>query len=123
MAVAAERGTAGPREAAGDPRRDELLFVKLRYKGPGSPTSRLVSVAARDRGGEARPSADFRFASAVAEWGMLLRQAPDRGNASVAAVLARARGALGDDPDGLRAAFVGLVERWRLLDDAVAARD
>lgn len=115
-------GTAAPREdgraTAG---RDELLYVKLRYKTPGSATSRLVSVAARDA--NARPSADFRFASAVAEWGMLLRGSPHRGDATAGAVLARARGALGEDASGLRAEFVRLVERWQALERGVAVRE
>jgi Ca-activated chloride channel family protein len=117
----ADAGTAAPRRP-GDPRAGELLYVKLRYKTPGSATSRLLSVAARDAAA-ARPSADLRFASAVAEWGMLLRGSPARGDASAGAVLARARGALGDDPGGHRAEFVRLVERWAALREGVAVRD
>lgn len=100
---------------------DELLFVRLRYKVPGAPTSRLVTHVVR-ADAAARPSADFRFASAVAEFGMLLRESPFKGAARVDDVLARARGALGDDPGGHRAEFVGLVERYRAL-GGVATRD
>jgi Ca-activated chloride channel family protein len=105
---------------------DELLFVQLRYKVPGARTSRLLTHVLRDApaSGESRPSPseDFRFASAVAEFGMLLRGSPFAGSANVGAVLARARGALGRDPGGHRAEFVTLVERYRAL-DGVAARD
>jgi Ca-activated chloride channel family protein len=95
--------------------------VQLRYKVPGERESRLITHPVRD-GGTGRPSADFRFAGAVAEFGMLLRGSPFRGAASADAVLMRARGALGDDPGGHRAEFVALVERYRAI-GGVAARD
>jgi Ca-activated chloride channel family protein len=103
---------------------DELLFVQLRYKRPGDATSRLITHPVRDaRSATApRPGDDFRFASAVAEFGMLLRDSPHKGAARVDAVLARARGAMGDDPGGHRAEFVRLVERYRAI-GGVAARD
>jgi Ca-activated chloride channel family protein len=100
---------------------DELLFVQLRYKVPGEPRSRLVTRVARDDRATAA-SADLRFASAVAEFGMLLRGSPFKGEANAASVVARASGALGDDPGGYRAEFVRLVERYRAL-DGVAARE
>jgi Ca-activated chloride channel family protein len=114
---------AAPAAATARGRADELLFVQLRYKVPGDAASRLVTHVARDAaGGAPRASADFRFASAVAEFGMLLRASPHRGAARVESVLARARGALGDDPGGHRAEFVTLVERYQAL-GGVAVRE
>jgi Ca-activated chloride channel family protein len=109
-----------PRTARGP--ADELLFVQLRYKVPGERESRLVTRAVRGAATE-RPSEDFRFASAVAEFGMLLRESPFRGRASVDAVLARARGAAGDDPGGYRREFVGLVERFRDVGEVAVRRE
>jgi Ca-activated chloride channel family protein len=102
--------------------RDELLYVQLRYKRPGESTSRLMThpVAAsvtRD------PSADFRFAASVAEFGMLLRNSEHKGRATAGQVLTLARGALGGDEGGYRAEFVRLVEKWQDLERLTASRD
>ncbi|GLC25483.1 YfbK domain-containing protein [Roseisolibacter agri] len=103
--------------------RDELLFVQLRYKRPGEDTSRLMRQVVRNDDAVrsvAAASADFRFAASVAGFGMLLRDSEHKGAATVADVLALARGAVGDDPGGHRGEFVGLVERWRRLDAEIA---
>ena len=101
--------------------RSELLYVQLRYKRPGEPTSRLVTRVAYAPNGRREGGPDFRFASAVAEFGMLLRGSVYRGEASVGQVLGLARGAIGDDPGGHRAEFVRLVERWGRMEDVAAA--
>lgn len=94
----------------------ELLTVKLRYKEPQGEASRLVEgwVMDRDIAAEA-VSPGFRFAAAVAEWGMLLRDSRHRGSASFDHAAALARGAVGDDPEGHRAEFVSIVTRSREL--------
>ncbi|MGZ8378490.1 MAG: YfbK domain-containing protein [Gemmatirosa sp.] len=126
----AVRGADPLRYGASEPRpaqasRDELLFVQLRYKRPGEDASRLMRHAVRT-GDAARAvsagSVDFRFAAAVAGFGMLLRDSEHKGAATPESVLSLARGALGDDAGGLRAEFVGLVERWRRVAADVAAR-
>ncbi|HEX6910067.1 MAG TPA: YfbK domain-containing protein, partial [Longimicrobium sp.] len=103
----------------------ELMNVNIRYKQPDGDTSVLLSHAVRAPAGPARLSDDFRFAAAVAEFGMLLRRSEHRGRSSLDDVLALARGSLGDDPQGHRRAFIGLVEDYRRLrggDADVAAR-
>jgi Ca-activated chloride channel family protein len=90
----------------------ELLNVKLRYKEPDGETSRLLARAVRDPGRGARTSNDFRFAAAVAEWGMLLRESEHRGRSTADGVLALARGARGEDREGYRAEFIRLVEGY-----------
>ncbi|MBX6365026.1 MAG: VWA domain-containing protein [Gemmatimonadetes bacterium] len=87
----------------------ELLFLKVRYKDPTGERSKLIEQPVRDDGRPA--SADFRFAAAVAELGMLLRSSEHRGAASLDQVLALARAGLGEDPGGYRHGFVRLVER------------
>ncbi len=62
-------------------------------------------------------SDNFRFAAAVAEFGMLLRDSSFKGDASYDAVLALAKDAMGDDEAGYRLEFVHLVETADLLDD------
>jgi len=92
----------------------ELLTLRVRYKTPTGSRSRLFTRPLVDRGG-ARAGEDFRFASAVAAFAMLLRDSEDRGEASFDQVIALARGARGDDPEGYRAEFVRLVETAKSL--------
>ncbi|HEX2092877.1 MAG TPA: VWA domain-containing protein [Longimicrobiaceae bacterium] len=94
----------------------ELMTVKLRYKEPEGDMSRLITHPVPDR--QVAPeaaSADFRFAAAVAEWGLLLRGSRFRGQASHEQVLSLARGALGEDRSGYREEFVRLVQSSRRL--------
>jgi Ca-activated chloride channel family protein len=91
----------------------ELLTVRLRYKDPKGSTSKLLETVVNDRTGAA--SADLRFASAVAEFAMLLRDSENKGQASWEQVLTLARGARGADEQGYRGEFIGLVETARSL--------
>ncbi|HSU15308.1 VWA domain-containing protein [Longimicrobium sp.] len=100
-----------PRGPTGAAASGELLTVKLRYKAPDGDVSRLLVHPLHDRGGAlSATSADFRFAAAVAEWGMLLRGSRFRGAASYGAVADLARGALGDDRGGYRGEFLRMVQ-------------
>ena len=62
-----------------------------------------------------KASDDFRFASAVAEFGLLLRDSPYKGNARFDAVIERANGAIGADPNGHRKEFVDLARKAKGL--------
>jgi Ca-activated chloride channel family protein len=89
---------------------NELLTLKLRYKLPQSDTSELLTFPVT---GPPKPwpeaSADFRFAAAVAGWGMLLRDSEHKGQATFPMVSEWALAAKGDDPQGYRAEFIRLV--------------
>ncbi|HEX8359648.1 MAG TPA: VWA domain-containing protein [Longimicrobium sp.] len=98
----------------GAPGGGALATVRLRYKAPTGVQSRGFALTVADRT-PPRTSNDFRFAAAVAEWGMLLRGSSYRGTASFDGVLARARAARGADLQGHRAEFVNLVEASRRL--------
>jgi Ca-activated chloride channel family protein len=87
---------------------EELLFVKLRYKAPQGTESRLITHPVRDS--IDGPSADLTFASAVAGFGMLLRDSEYCGDLGLADVLDLARSSTGDDREGYRTEFVRLVE-------------
>ena len=104
---------------------NDVLTVKLRYKAPRGTTSQLLSqplvgapVAI------ANASADFRFAAAVAQFGLLLRQSEQRGTATWVATEQLANGARGSDTDGYRAELVRLVQLAKGLSGsgAVGAR-
>ncbi len=108
-----------PSSGGGQASSDELLMLKLRYKRPQENESRLMQIPVRDRSGSFESaSEDFRFAAAVAAFGMILRDSPHKGSASIDSVREIARKALGEDPSGHRAEFLYLVNAARpLLDD------
>jgi Ca-activated chloride channel family protein len=95
-------------------RSSELVTVRLRYKEPTGSKSRLLSTAIVDEGSPSA-SPDLRFASAVAAFSMLLRNAESKGTATFDMVLALAREARGDDPEGYRAEFITMVDQARML--------
>ena len=94
----------------------ELLTLKLRYKQPDGDTSRRLEFPVTD-GGKSfeRASTDFKFATAVAEFGMLLRDSEFKGNSSYGAVLELAEEAKGADAEGYRSEFLNLVRKAREL--------
>ena len=98
--------------------------MKLRYKQPTGRRSKELTHVVRDEV-VANPSADFTFASAVAEFGMLLRDSPHKAKASMDSVIVRAERTRAEDEYGYRAEFVRLATRAReiLTRDNVAARD
>ena len=90
----------------------EMLNLKIRYKDLEASESRLLSVPLVDRGGSfANASADFRFAAAVAGFGMILRDSPYKGSANLDWVIATAASSRGADKNGYRQEFIGLAER------------
>jgi Ca-activated chloride channel family protein len=80
----------------------------VRYKAPGGEASRLLSRVILNANTPA--SVNLGFASAVAEFGMLLRNSEHKGSASYRTVAARARNFRGSDPEGYRAEFIKLTE-------------
>jgi Ca-activated chloride channel family protein len=94
----------------------EMLTVKLRHKQPDGDKSEVIEQAITDNGIQFdNAPADFRFASAVAEFGLLLRNSEYKGNGSLEAVLEWAEGAKGNDPEGYRAGFIELVKKAQSL--------
>ncbi len=109
--------TAGPQLSVETPPgafEDELLYVKVRYKDPDGSESRILAHAVADR--SRSPSRSFRFAAAVAGFGMLLRNSPHAGRFTPDDVILLAEGGRGDDPRGYRGEFIRLVEAARDLD-------
>ncbi len=86
----------------------ELLHVALRYKAPDGDRSMLMTTpVAAER---STASESMRFASAVAGFGMLLRESKNAGSLTWGDVLSLARGAKGSDEDGYRADFIKMGE-------------
>jgi Ca-activated chloride channel family protein len=91
-------------------RSKELLTLKLRHKDPDGAKSQLMEIPLTDQGlpGE-KSSRDFRFAAAVASFGMLLRDSPHKGNANWESTLELAVEGKNDDASGYRAEFISLI--------------
>ncbi len=90
----------------------EMLTVKVRYKRPDGEVSTLVEFPTRDEGRTwEQASADFRFAASVAALGMILRDSPHKGSATLADVQAWAESGLGEDRFGYRKAFIDLARQ------------
>ncbi len=94
----------------------ELLTVKIRYKKPDGDKSKLISlpVSGDDRGIR-NTTKDFRFAAAVAQFGMILRHSKYKGTASYDDVLELAGESLGSDTHGHRKAFLALVKKAKSI--------
>jgi Ca-activated chloride channel family protein len=95
---------------------NETLTVKIRYKEPAGNDSKLLMFPLVDREQTfARANTDFRFAAAVASFGMILRDSPFKGTATIDSVLAIAEDSLGSDRNGYRREFLQLVQRARQI--------
>lgn len=89
---------------------DDLLTLKLRYKQPQDSESRLIEQVIKDPGqGQAAASEDFKFASSVALFGMLLRESPYRGQGTWSQTLELAQDSQGADEGGYRSEFLDMI--------------
>lgn len=96
---------------------DEVLTVKFRYKEPKGMKSKLIEEVLYDNQVAIEKASDnCRFAAAVAEYAMLLRDSDYKGKGDFAQVLELARSAKGKDSEGYRAEFIRLVEMTELLE-------
>ena len=107
---------ARPAETVEGAGAGELLTVKLRYKEPEGGASKPINVGVPDRQASFRnASENFKFAAAVAEFGMLLRDSRYKGQSSFDGVAELARASTGADLRGHRAEFVRLVQTAKSL--------
>ncbi len=89
----------------------EMLTIKLRYKQPEGKESMLIEKSIPAYNGEKiKSSENFRFAAAVAEFGMLLRDSKFKGASTYQSAAILAKGALGKDENGYRRELVDLIE-------------
>ena len=90
---------------------NELMTVKFRYKKPDGDVSKLIEHPVIDNPfGIESTSTNFRFAAAVAEFGMLLRNSEFKQSASYSKALQLAKDALGNDEEGYRGEFLKLLK-------------
>lgn len=94
----------------------EIATSKFRYKHPESNKSKLQQVVLQNGPiSLANSSEDFRFASAVAELGFLLRDSDFKEQSDYDNLISRAKGARGKDEQGYRAEFIRMAESAKLL--------
>lgn len=88
---------------------DELLTVNIRYKKPGEQKSILISEPVGEEGLADTLTNNLAFASAVAEFGLLLKDSEYKGDAAFAKVLSRLE-STDYKQDEYRAEFYQLVK-------------
>lgn len=94
----------------------DLLTLKVRFKEPAGEESRKLEFVLTDSGAKwAEASADFKFAGAVAAFGMVLRDSPHKGTATWSEVQAWAEAGAAADPGGWRGEFLELVRAASVL--------
>ena len=90
---------------------DEWMTIKLRYKQPDGNSSKLLEQSVKYTAkNTASLSENYRFAAAVASFGMLLRDSKFKQQASYGTVIKLAAGAVGKDAEGYRKEFIQLVK-------------
>ena len=95
---------------------EELLTLKLRYKNPQSNVSQLIEQPVVNRSVELNETTNnFRFAAAVAGFGMLLRDSEHKESLTYDAVATLAQEAKGEDLEGYRQEFIRMVESCNLM--------
>jgi Ca-activated chloride channel family protein len=94
----------------------EMVTVKLRHKKPDGETSELTERSFTDDGSKFENAApDLKFAAAVAEFGMLLRDSQYKGKGTFGAVIEWAQEGKGRDTAGYRAGFIELARKAQSL--------
>ena len=103
-----------PATPAGNAANSEIMTIKFRYKQPDGDISRLIEHPVEDNPLHITGiSSNFRFAAAVAEFGMLLRNSEFKQASSFNNALQLAQDALGKDEEGYRTEFVQLLQKAR----------
>ena len=107
---------AKPKAATGG-KADELALLRLRYKAPGSDSSKLLEwpLQKRDIKATGAASDDLRFAAAVAAFGQQLKGGKYIGQFGYDDIHKLAAGARGDDRFGYRGEFLRLVSLAKSL--------
>lgn len=94
----------------------ELMTVKLRYKEPEGSASKLLTMGVLDADKSASDASDnLRFASAVAQFGLLLRDSRYRQSASFGNTRSLVESSVQNDLKGYRGEFLNLIDKAQRL--------
>lgn len=95
---------------------NELMTVKMRYKPKGQSSSVAQSITVKTSTTSiTQTSDDFRFATAVASFGMVLKDSQYKGKSNYEQILQLAQSSRGEDREGYRAEFIRLVEMAQMV--------
>ncbi|MBO9204796.1 MULTISPECIES: vWA domain-containing protein [Niastella] len=92
---------------------EELMFVKIRYKEPDEMSSNLMEVPVKENIQSA--SNNLRFASAVAAFGMVLRNSVLKGGSDYKLVKSLAESSIDSNSDAYKKEFLELVNKAEQL--------
>ncbi|VXB12879.1 MULTISPECIES: vWA domain-containing protein [Chryseobacterium] len=96
---------------------DELATVKFRYKKPdGDISSEIIQIVKNTNQSFSSSSNDFKFASSVAWFGLVLRNSALIKNKDLKEIENLAKKGRGKDDEGYRGEFVRLVESYKIID-------
>lgn len=95
---------------------DELLTVKLRYKEPKAENSQLLTIGLLDKNVSIENASDnLKFASAVAQFGLIMRESRFKGNSNFNNLKNLSNSSIGSDLKGYRKDFINLAEKANRL--------
>ncbi|MGE8556586.1 MAG: YfbK domain-containing protein [Chryseobacterium jejuense] len=93
---------------------DELATIKFRYKKPNEDTSKEISQIVKNTNSKMSSSSpDFKFASSVAWFGLVLRESKLIKNKDLKKIEDLAKQGRSTDTEGYRAEFIRLVESYK----------
>ena len=97
--------------------RNEMVFVKLRYKQPTEDESVLMETTVVNQNHSLMETSDnFRFSAAVAGFAQILRGSKFVGDFDFKKAKTLAEGSLSTDTEGYRKGFIELIEKAERLD-------
>ena len=90
---------------------DEYLTIKIRYKKPDGMTSMLLEKPVKNYVNDIEDASEnLRFAAAVSEFGMILRNSEFKGRSTLEEAAKLARSARGNDEEGYSSEFIRLID-------------
>ncbi len=97
---------------------NEIFTVKIRYKTPKGSISKLISKIVNNKAKSFdNASENLRFATSVAEFGMLLRNSKYKGTSSYKSISKIAYASKGIDEEAYRSEFIKLVKLAENIDN------
>lgn len=91
----------------------ELLTVKLRYKKPDGDVSKKIEVVLQNSNNKFNSASNsFQFASAVAMFGMHLRESTHVKNVKLSQIKETAKSSKGEDTNGYKKEFIELINKY-----------
>lgn len=95
---------------------DELATVKFRYKNPDEDVSKELIQTIKDSKNQLNSaSSDFKFASSVAWFGLVLRQSEFIKDKDLDKIINLSKQGKSNDEDGYRSEFIRLIESYKQI--------